>query len=85
MVAVDHNRVVLLVEDDPKNISHGLNGNPLFLGTLHINHMVTDRIGCEKVAVFFADLILLAEGSEWRVNMNRREWGEGEELGEHTP
>jgi hypothetical protein len=59
MVAVDHERVVLTVEDDFQDSRHRTGGDWLFLCTLHVEDDLLDAVGGDKSLEIMVGLILL--------------------------
>lgn len=58
MVAVDKQRIILLVKNKAQDRLHGLDRNGLFLGPLHIEDMMFDAIGIDKTPVSRWEVLL---------------------------
>lgn len=63
MVAVDQERVVLLVENDAEDRLHRLEGDGLLLGALHVENHLSDAFLSNKHLEVVVKLFLLDKGA----------------------
>lgn len=63
MVAVDQERIVLLVENDAEDRLHRLEGDGLLLGALHVKNHLSDAFLSDKHLEVMIKLFLFDEGA----------------------
>lgn len=63
VIAVNHERIMLLVEDDTQDLLHRANGNAFLLGTLHVDDVVPNRMSSHEVDVWLIRLVLATESA----------------------
>lgn len=58
VIAVNQERVISLIEHQPKDGLHCRDGDGLFLGALHIEDMVLDAMSAEESIIALGEILL---------------------------